>query len=325
MKIHVRVLVAMAVAALGAAAPAWADFKLERRLALEPGGTFTLETDTGAVSVVGDSTSGAMVTLTSGRDDFEKRFEIRFEEGAGSARVIVKRRGSALSNLWRGWSDNTRFAIHVPLRTSVRVFTSGGSIDASRLEGKLDVHTSGGGLHVEEVGGNVDAGTSGGSIRMRGIRGDVVAGTSGGGIDITGIQGTLRAETSGGRIDIADVSGDLTARTSGGGVDIRGAGGRVEAESSGGSVHVAFTAGNARGGVLSTSGGGVRAEIDPGVALTIDASASGGGVNADVPVTVRGRLSRDALRGDLNGGGALLRLSTSGGGVHIASVAARSR
>jgi hypothetical protein len=325
MTMHTTTLVAMAVAMLGAAAPAWADFKLERRLALEPGGTFTLETDIGSVTVVGDSTSGATVTLTSGSDDFEKRFEVRVEEGAGSARVVVKRRGNAISNLFRGWSDNTRFAIHVPQRTSVSVSTSGGSIDASRLEGKLGVHTSGGGLRVEDVRGNVDAGTSGGSIRMRGVRGDVVAGTSGGGIEITTVEGSLRAETSGGSIRIADVSGDLTAITSGGGVDIRGAGGRVEAESSGGSVNVAFVSGNARGGVLSTSGGGIRAEVDPSVALSIDASASGGGVNSDLPVTVRGRISRDALRGDLNGGGALLRLSTSGGGVRIAGVSAANR
>ena len=91
----------------------------------------------------------------------------------------------------------------------------------------------------------------------------------------------------------------------------------MEAHSSGGPVTVAFAAGNGRGGDLSTSGGGIRAEIDPAVALSIDATASGGGVDADVPLTVRGRISRDALRGELNGGGALLRMSTSGGGVRI--------
>jgi hypothetical protein len=51
----------------------------------------------------------------------------------------------------------------------------------------------------------------------------------------------------------------------------------------------------------------------------VDASTSGGGVNSDVPVTIRGRVSRNALQGDLNGGGPLLRLRSSGGGVRVAA------
>ena len=105
----------------------------------------------------------------------------------------------------------------------------------------------------------------------------------------------------------------------------------MEARSSGGPVTVRFAAGNNRGGVLSSSGGGLRAELDPSVALTIDASTSGGNVESELPMTTRGAAQRDdadwpskpfrkpttSLRGDLNGGGALLRLRTSGGGVRI--------
>ena len=56
------------------AIPASADFRLERRLALQPGGTFTLETYVGAVTVVGDSPSGVTVTVTSSRDDLDARW-----------------------------------------------------------------------------------------------------------------------------------------------------------------------------------------------------------------------------------------------------------
>ena len=103
-------------------------------------------------------------------------------------------------------------------------------------------------------------------------------------------------------------------------MDIRRAGGRVEAHSSGGPVSVGFATGNSRGGILSTSGGGVRAQIDPAVKLSIDASTSGGGVTSDVPVTTVGAISRQALHGDINGGGALLRLRSSGGGIRISAV-----
>jgi len=316
-----KTLLALSVGIVLLATPAWADFRMERRLALEPGGMFTLDSHVGAVTLTGDSTSGATVTVTSRRDDFDELFDLQFEEAPGRVTVTVKRRGSRLRGFWSGdwFDDNTHFVIHVPSQTAVSLNTSGGSIEASRLTGRLGMHTSGGSLRVEGVDGNVDGSTSGGSIRMRDVGGDVVARSSGGSIDILGVRGSLKATTSGGGIDIDTVSGELYASTSGGGVQVRGAGGRVEAHSSGGPVTVRFAPGNGRGGVLSTSGGGVRTELDPSVALTIDASSSGGDVDSDLPVTIQGRVASTSLRGNLNGGGAVLRLRSSGGGVRISA------
>jgi DUF4097 and DUF4098 domain-containing protein YvlB len=320
-----KILFALSVGIVLLATPAWADFKMERRLALEPGGTFILNSEVGGVTLTGDSTSGAIVTVTSRRDDFDQLFDLQFEETAGRAAVTVKRRGSRLRGFWSGdwFDDNTHFVIHVPSQTTISLNTSGGSIDASRLTGSLGMRTSGGSLRVESVDGDVDGKTSGGSVKVRDVRGDVATSTSGGSIDIVDVRGSLRATTSGGGIDIETVSGELYASTSGGGVLIRGAGSRVEAHSSGGPVTVRFAPGNNRGGELTTSGGGVRTELDPGVALTIDASSSGGSVDSDLPVTVQGRIDKDSLRGDLNGGGAVLRLRSSGGGVRISRTTAR--
>jgi hypothetical protein len=313
---HIRRLAILSLGITLIASAAWAaDFKVEKKLALEPGGTFTLETDVGDVTLTGDSSSGATVSITS-RADLNERYDFTFDEVSRGVRVTVKRRG--LARFFGGWfGDDTQFAIHVPSTTTVRVNTSGGSINVTRVNGHVDVHTSGGSLRVETVEGSVDGTTSGGSIRMGGVRGDVIARTSGGSIAIADVRGTLRADTSGGGIDINGVSGDLRASTSGGGVEITGAGGHVEAHSTGGPVTVRFAPGNARGGELSSSGGSVRSEVDPKVALSIDASSSGGGVNTDLPVTIQGRISNDSLRGDLNGGGATLRLRSSGGGVRI--------
>jgi hypothetical protein len=80
---------------------------------------------------------------------------------------------------------------------------------------------------------------------------------------------------------------------------------------------VAFDQGNAQGGTLSSSGGRVTAIVDPSVGLDIDASSYGGSVSSDVPLTIRGTVSRTEIKGTLNGGGALLRLRSSGGGIRI--------
>jgi hypothetical protein len=307
------------------ATSAWADFKRERTLALEPGGAFSLDSDIGDVVLTGGSTSGARVLVTSDAD-LDRDFEFTFDESAHGATVKIKRRGS-VKRLFGGWSENnhTHITIQVPAKADVRLSTSGGSINASRLTGSLDVRSSGGSLDVEAIEGRVDAGTSGGGIRMRDVRGDAIASTSGGGITITDVGGSLRADTSGGGITITSVKGDVHASTSGGGVDVRAAGGRVEASSSGGGVTVRFVTGNSSGGVVSSSGGPVRVEIDPAAHMSIDASASGGSVDSDVPVTVQGKVANDSLRGEMNGGGPLLRLRSSGGGVRIARTSDTAR
>jgi len=316
-----KMLFALAAGFVLFAVPARADFKMERRLALEPGGTFTLNADIGTVTLTGDSTSGVAVTVTSRRDDFDELFDLSFDESPAGVTVGIKRRGGWLKGFWGGewFGDDTQIVVHAPSRTTANIRTSGGSIDVSRLSGRLAVHTSGGSLRAEEIEGPVEGTTSGGSIKMRNVGGDTIARTSGGSIDIVGVRGSLMATTSGGGIDVDTVSGDLHASTSGGGVQVRGAGGRVEAHSSGGPVTVRFAAGNKSGGELTTSGGGVRTELDPGVALSIDASSSGGSVHSDLPVTVQGT-TRNSLRGDINGGGATLRLRSSGGGVQISAM-----
>ncbi len=133
------------------------------------------------------------------------------------------------------------------------------------------------------------------------------------------VRGDVRADTSGGSIRIENVDGGIVADTSGGMIRIQGAGGHVSADTSGGSVSVGFAQGNSSGGEISTSGGGVTVTVDPAANLDIDAASSSGSVSSDLPVTVRGTISKKALHGTLNGGGATLRLRSSGGPVRIES------
>lgn len=304
------------------ATAAWADFKIERALKLEHGGSFTLESDIGSVVLTGESASGARVLVTSDVD-LDRDFDVAFDETPRGVTVTIKRRGPRrLFGSWFGNND-TRITIQVPTKTNINLNTSGGSIRASHVDGVVAVHTSGGSLDISAITGNVDGDTSGGSIRMRDVRGNVDANTSGGSISLVDVRGDARANTSGGGITIDQVSGNLQASTSGGSVDVRGAGGRVEANSSGGGVTVRFAPGNSSGGVVSSSGGSVRTEIDPGARVSIDAHASGGSVDSDVPVTIQGKVERSSLRGEMNGGGPTLRLRSSGGGVRITGAARR--
>jgi hypothetical protein len=248
----------------------------------------------------------------------------RSRKPARGVTVRIKQRG-ALRRLFSGWfeNDHTRITVQVPAKTDVRLSTSGGSVRVSRLTGVVDMHSSGGSLDVAAIEGNVNGGTSGGSIRMRDVHGNIVANTSGGSITITEVRGGLRADTSGGGITIADVSGELRASTSGGSVDVRGAGGRVEASSSGGGVTVRFAPGNSSAALCLRPAAqsilrSIRARRSPSMPLP-RAAASGRTCRS----RFQGKVEQDSLRGDMNGGGPLLRLRSSGGGVRIAGTSRR--
>jgi hypothetical protein len=66
---------------------------------------------------------------------------------------------------------------------------------------------------------------------------------------------------------------------------------------------------------LSTSGGSINIELAASVHVDVDASTSGGGISSDFAVPISG--DRQNLRAAINGGGPLLQLHSSGGGISI--------
>jgi DUF4097 and DUF4098 domain-containing protein YvlB len=317
-------MVALAVglgAGLMAAAPVQGATRIEKHLALAPGGRLIVRTEVGGVVVRGDAASGATVLVTSDRDDLEKDYELSFEATPGQAQVVVKRRRPGWS--WFVWDfsrGKTEIAVSVPRATSASVHASGGRIEVSGLEGEADLASSGGSVHARDLAGKLDARSSGGRIEASELRGDVRLRSSGGSVHVSSVQGTVVAESSGGGVHLERISGNLHASSSGGGVTVRDAGGRVEASSSGGRVVVSFASGNAHGGDIGSSGGGVEVHLDPSVGLNVDASSSGGPVTCDLPVTVQGKISRHSLHGVLRGGGERLHLQSSGGGIRIGAL-----
>lgn len=295
------------------ASPASAGFRVEKRLPLEPGGRFVLNTPLGSASIRGVPEDGARVVVTSDRDDVEERFAIRLDAKPGEVAVSVKR-----TSMLPRWDDvSLHFEIEVPRRTAVRLVTSGGSLAAESLDADVELRTSGGAIRAGDLGGSLAAATSGGAIDASGVKGSASLETSGGSVSASKIGGVLRASTSGGSIEVDDAASDLEGKTSGGPIRVSGARGRVVVSTSGGAIRVAFAHGNAQGGVLRTLGGSIRVALDPSVKLEIDASTSAGVVTSEVPLAARGSAASDELHGTLNGGGNRLVLETSAGSIRI--------
>jgi len=256
------------------------------------------------------------------RRDVERVFEnfdVTFEQDSRGVQVLGEYNGSPrwLSGLNR---VRIRFEILVPRVFDLDISTSGGSIEVADLTGAIDLNTSGGSIRIGDVNGPVKANTSGGSITVAGAEGDVDVRTSGGSISVGETKGSLYAQTSGGGITLERVSGDAEAYTSGGSLNFEDVAGSVDGETSGGSIYARITGKIDNDCSLKTSGGGITLILPADIAVDLDARTSGGRVSTDFPVTVKGVIKKNELRGQVNGGGPLVYLRTSGGGISINSL-----
>jgi len=139
--------------------------------------------------------------------------------------------------------------------------------------------------------------------------------TAGGSISIDDLQGDIDANTSGGSISVGNIQGDVELHTSGGSIKTDNIYGEIDAHTSGGSIQVSFAQQPTKDASLTTSGGSIVASLPDDIAISIDASTSGGRVKSEFDVT--GRVKKQSIRGDINGGGPELTLQTSGGSIRI--------
>ncbi|HET6568857.1 MAG TPA: DUF4097 family beta strand repeat-containing protein [Rhodothermales bacterium] len=291
---------------------------VEKQFTVSADQTLFLTSDLGSVKLTGGSGDQVVVRVleelqNGASPDAFDRFNVDFHQT--SRGVEIDGQYDAPSG-WRSRNQlRVSYEITVPRRSSVDLKTAGGSIAVRSLSGEAHLKTSGGSLEVRDIDGVVQAHTSGGSIRASDLRNGATLETSGGSITASGLTGALKLETSGGSITAENVDGTLYAHTSGGSIRVAPLRGSVQAETSGGSV-TAELVGQPDGKIdLSSSGGSVTLHVDPSVHASIDAASSGGRVRLEVPV--RGSVERNHVRGDLNGGGPVLTLRSSGGGVNI--------
>ncbi len=297
---------------------------IEDRFDIGSGGLLTLDSDLGSIEIVGGSGDDVFLTVIKGVNNGSEREANRLFE---RFELDVDRSGRGLSITGKydkpggrmNWRKGLRvnFQLTVPQTTELDIRTAGGSIQVEDIDAEINIKTSGGSLTMENIEGVVFARTSGGSIKARQLGSSVDVNTSGGSITIEEADGDVNARTSGGSVSIADAIGDVEAHTSGGSISLKAIEGSVNAKTSGGSISAEIFGQPDKDMTLRTSGGTVTIYLDDSVRADIDAQASGGSVSTDIPVAIRGTKKRSRLSGEMNGGGPLITLRSSGGSVKI--------
>lgn len=172
---------------------------------------------------------------------------------------------------------------------------------------------------------SLDARTSDGGLAVIGLHGEMNLRTSDGGQELEHLAGTLKLQTSDGSIRLRDSSGTLEARTSDGGMDVAGSFTAIQLHSSDGGIKADLS----QGGNLTaesrveSSDGGVALVLPKNFAAEFDIHTRDGGLTSTLPLMVDGYNSKHDsghnIHGKMNGGGALLTIHTSDGGVRLST------
>jgi hypothetical protein len=291
MKILTTVIAAGLLAFASVSASAKIERTIEESFTVQPGSKLRVSTQGGHITLkpgAGDTvTIIARQTIRANSeaeaDQLLEKLDLSLTQSGNE--VVATSKYESRKSGWNfgSWPPvRVDFEITVPASLNADLRTSGGHIKAGDLTGNITARTSGGHVELGRIVGEVKAGTSGGSITLQHATGHADLRTSGGHIKVGQLEHSLKAHTSGGHVT-ATLAGPLQDDC-----------------------------------VLSTSGGHVKVTVPPDAAFKLDASTSGGRVNAAGLTIELTESKRTKLAGNVNGGGPLLKLRTSGGNIAIA-------
>ena len=265
--------------------------RITKTFSVGSGGTLLLESDIGSISVQGaDIDSVEIEILREVKTNNEKKadkilkdYDIQFNHSGNDVSIDAKYKKKGIKGFWNNIGKHLRvkYIVTVPSEYNVELHTKGGSITVEDIRGEILSKTSGGSLSFENIKGNISGNTSGGSIRIRQAEGPVEAHTSGGSITVEEVIGTIEAHTSGG-----SVKAYLSRQPDS---DCR----------------------------LTTSGGSITVQLSKDMSLDVNAKTAGGRVHADFPVSISGKIDKNSMQAQMNGGGPELYLRTSGGSIYL--------
>lgn len=293
--------------------------------ALEPGSSFAAATDDGAITLEGTQTNECRLDASivvharteEKAQELGEQIDVRLEPDGKGLRVKIER-PPVVVNAW--FSVSLRGSL--PAQTNLRLSTSDGAIDVSKIAGTVEATTSDGGIEVRDIDGDTRLRTSDGKIRCDRLKaGTLDCRTSDGPIEISdATTGSLTADASDGSITMENVRADAaTVKTIDGSINWRdAAAARIDCHSSDGSIHIEYSPDGPKAPDVSitASEGGITLVTPPDVSAQVDAATNDGSIHTDLPITIQGKIGK-SLRGRIGDGEGKIYLRTGDGSITI--------
>jgi hypothetical protein len=199
------------------------------------------------------------------------------------------------------FSVRVDYQIWIPGKASAKIKCFSGNVSVENIGGVLEGDVTSGNLTVVKAAGDVDGKCMSGTIELRDVSGAVNLKSVSGNIIAEKIKGSFEAETTSGNIKVRDISEAKSVRLKilSGNINYDGQilkDGKYEME------------------VMS---GGIELRIPAASAFDLEAETFSGRIESDFAVTMSGRISKNDLRGAVNGGGASVHLKTFSGSVRL--------
>jgi Putative adhesin len=127
-------------------------------------------------------------------------------------------------------------------------------------------------------------------------------------LDIDNTNGNIRVTDVRGQLDLDTTNGQIQTIRCAGAIDASTTNGRIEAE--------LLTVAAGRSHSLSTTNGRIVLSVPASFSGEVDAGTTNGAITTDLPIAMT-RHEDNHVRGKINGGGALVKLRTTNGGIEI--------
>jgi DUF4097 and DUF4098 domain-containing protein YvlB len=266
---------------------------VNKTLPTESGKTLNLSTFAGEVIITAWDRNEAEIKI-SGNETAEKM--LIFDVSSVSSGIKIDGQKSKDSDK-KNYSLSLKYEIKVPQSYNIDVFTGGGGVSVTGVNGSIKANTSGGNLTVENCSGSINMSTAGGNVTIEKFTGPV---------DVS---------TSGGNIKATDFSGNFKASTMGGNITLGGGNGVINAHTAGGSISLDFTGKN-EGIELSTMGGNIKLLLPADINADADLSTLVGKITTDFVSTDDSKISA-FLKTTFNAGGSKLKCTTQAGNITV--------
>jgi TonB family protein len=292
--------------------------------------SFSLDVTTGAGDIQTLDVGGTATLVTEGGNIVGGKIGTNFTGGQS------RQRGGAARLVGKLETQGGHIQIE-DVAGDLTAFTAGGHINTGYIWGEANLQSGGGHIRSAGIGGRAELATEGGNITVGRAAKVVTVKTGGGQIDFGEVHGSVRAQTGGGGIRVLYVAGPMDVESSGGSICLTRVSGSVRAATDSGTITAWINPANSEkqkekesvrlpGASQLTSGDGdIVVFLPRNLAANIEAIVENGGarrIEADPALALQvARVSQSsgAVKAwtTLNGGGAVLRLKTTGGRIKL--------
>ncbi|HET9086979.1 MAG TPA: DUF4097 family beta strand repeat-containing protein [Acidobacteriaceae bacterium] len=190
------------------------------------------------------------------------------------------------------------YVISVPKSSSVVVNSGSGDIHVATIQSFVRAASGSGSIKATDIGPASRLETGSGTVDIQSAHGDVKAISGSGDLAIRDSDVTeARLRAGSGNITAINLQGGLRANTGSGSLTLSGSPGSDWK--------------------IETGTGTIRCHLNANSKFTLDAETGSGAVHSKLPMPNSGHGTNSELRGPVNGGGPIVKMSTGSGDIEI--------